>query len=105
MAVGALEPKFWRQLLAVVGLDGEIDPADQYRPESWPAITERLERRFAERSRDDWAALAEPADACLSPVLDFLEAARHPHNLANRLYASAPYPQPDRLFDFGPAPR
>jgi alpha-methylacyl-CoA racemase len=105
VAVGALEPKFWRQLLAVVGLDGEIDPADQYRPESWPATTDQLERRFAERSRDDWAALAEPADACLSPVLDFLEAARHPHNLANRLYTSDPYPQPDRLFDFGPAPR
>lgn len=100
VAVGALEPKFWRQLLAVTGLDGEIDPADQYRPESWPATAARLEQRFAERSRDDWAKLAEPVDACLSPVLDFIEAARHPHNLANRLFRNEPYPQPGEILDF-----
>lgn len=100
VAVGALEPKFWRQLLQLLGLDGEIDPADQYREASWPATTERLARRFAERSRDEWAALAEPVDACLSPVLDFLEAARHPHNLANRLYRADPFPQPGAVLDF-----
>jgi len=101
IAVGALEPKFWRQLLTVAGLENEIDPADQYRPDSWPATAERLAQRFSERSRDDWAALAEPVDACLSPVLDFLEAARHPHNLANRLYRAEPYPQPGPALDFG----
>ncbi|TXL64653.1 CaiB/BaiF CoA transferase family protein [Zeimonas arvi] len=102
VAVGALEPKFWRQLLELLGLDGEIDPADQYREASWPATAERLARRFGERSRDEWAALAEPVDACLSPVLDFLEAARHPHNLANRLYRAEPFPQPGAVLDFAP---
>jgi len=100
VAVGALEPKFWRQLLQLLDLDGEIDPADQYRPGSWPATAERLARRFAEHDRDHWAALAETADACLSPVLDFLEAARHPHNLANGLYLDDPFPQPGSVLRF-----
>ena len=65
-----------------------------------------MERRFAERTRDEWAVLAGPVDACLSPVLDFSEATHHPHNLANRLYESEPFAQPgiardepaDRMF-------
>jgi hypothetical protein len=35
-------------------------------------------------------------------VLDFLEAARHPHNLANRLYRADPFPQPGAVLDFAP---
>jgi len=100
VAVGAIEPKFYRQLLDLAGLAGEVDPADQYRPESWPATTARMERRFAERTRDEWARLAEPVDACLSPVLDFSEAVRHPHNLANRLYETEPFGQPGAMLRF-----
>jgi alpha-methylacyl-CoA racemase len=59
-----------------------------------------FERRFAQRSRDDWARAAEGVDACLSPVLDFLEAAAHPHNLANALYRDDPFPRPDRQLNF-----
>lgn len=100
VAVGALEPKFYRQLLELIGLAGEVDPADQYRPESWSATTAAMEGRFAERARDEWAVLAGPVDACLSPVLDFSEAARHPHNLANQLYESEPFAQPGAMLRF-----
>jgi alpha-methylacyl-CoA racemase len=100
VAAGALEPKFYAQLLAVTGLEGEIDPRDQYRPATWPATTERFAARFASRSRDDWAQAAKAHDACLSPVLDFAEAARHPHNLANRLYRDQPYAQPADVIEF-----
>lgn len=94
VAVGALEPKFYAQLLEVTGLAGEIDAADQYRPASWPAAIERFAARFGERTRDEWAGAALACDACLTPVLDFLEAARHPHNLANGLFRDQPYPRP-----------
>src|SRR5690606_34068711 len=100
VAVGPLEPKFYRQLLELTGLDTEIDPPDQYRGETWPDTTARLEKRFAERTRDEWAARAESLDACVSPVLDFLEAARHPHNLANGLYESAPFPRTGEVLRF-----
>ena len=100
VAVGALEPKFYAQLLAVTGLEGDIDPRDQYRPSSWPATIDRFAARFATRSRDDWAQAATAYDACLSPVLDFTEAARHPHNLANGLYRGEPFAQPAEVIRF-----
>jgi len=83
VAVGALEGKFYRELLAVTGLDGKLDPADQYREEAWPHAANVLAQRFAERSRDEWAAASADHDCCLTPVLDFAEAAMHPHLRAN----------------------
>ncbi len=101
VAVGALEPKFYRELLDVTGLAGEVDADDQYRPASWPASAAHFERRFATRTRDDWAQAADGRDACLSPVLDFAEAARDPHNLANGLYRAEPFAQPGETITFG----
>jgi alpha-methylacyl-CoA racemase len=100
VAVGALEPKFYAQLLKVLALDAEIDAARQYDRSSWPEMAERFAQRFATRSRDDWARAAEGVDACLSPVLDFIEAARHPHNLANRLFTDEPFERTDRTIGF-----
>lgn len=90
IAVGALEAKFYRQLLEVTGLAGQVDAARQYDEAGWPALTALFAARFAERSRDDWARVAAGTDACLSPVLDLTEATRHPHNLANDWYDEAP---------------
>jgi len=100
VAVGPLEPKFYRELLDVTGLLGEIDPKDQYRPQTWPATTAKFEQRFATRTRDEWARIADDRDACLAPVLDFAEAARDEHNLANGLYRAEPFAQPDRTIRF-----
>ena len=100
VAVGALEPKFYAQLLAVTGLESDIDARDQYRPATWPQTTERFAARFATRGRDDWAQAALAHDACLSPVLDFAEAARHPHNRANGLFRDAPFAQPAEVIAF-----
>lgn len=100
VAVGAIEPKFYAQLLQLTGLEGRLDPRRQNDRASWPETARVFAERFATRTRDAWAAAAAPTDACLSPVLDFLEAAAHPHNLANGLYRSAPFPQPDRLIGF-----
>jgi alpha-methylacyl-CoA racemase len=100
VAVGAIEPKFYAQLLEVTGLAGTLDPRRQNDRAAWSETTNILAARFAQRTRDEWARLAEPTDACLTPVLDFLEAAAHPHNLANGLYRDDPFPQPDRCIAF-----
>ena len=94
VAVGALEAKFYRELLDVTGLSEQLDPADQYREETWPRAGEVLAARFVERSRDDWAAAASDRDCCLSPVLDFAEAATHAHLRANRLFSDTGFPRP-----------
>ncbi len=82
IAVGALEPQFYAELLRLVGL-AEIMPGDQYDRSSWPAQRRLFEEAFARRSRDEWAQLAHDSDACLAPVLGLTEAPHHPH-LAER---------------------
>src|SRR6266702_6947558 len=68
VAVGAIEQRFWADLLHVLDLDGEPMP-DRANPDNWPAVREILAARIATRTRDEWAKLAEGTDACLTPVL------------------------------------
>lgn len=39
---------------------------------------------FAGRTRDEWADVFGGTDACVTPVLNFEEAARHPHLAARQ---------------------
>jgi alpha-methylacyl-CoA racemase len=82
VAVGAVEPHFYAQLLAALGLDGELDPARQLDTAAWPDTRARLAEVFATKPRDEWAALFAASDACVTPVLTPWEAAGHPHNAA-----------------------
>jgi alpha-methylacyl-CoA racemase len=80
-AVGAIEPKFYAELLQRLGLATESLPA-QHDREGWPVLRERLARAFAEKTRVEWERIFEGVDACAFPVLAFAEAARHPHAVA-----------------------
>ncbi|GAA3527137.1 CaiB/BaiF CoA-transferase family protein [Amycolatopsis ultiminotia] len=77
VAVGALEPKFYRRLVELLELD--VDPDRQHDRSTWPEVRQLLAKRFAERTRDQWAELFEGTDACVAPVLGLGEAAAHPH--------------------------
>lgn len=94
LAVGAIEPQFWAELLARLGIEASQLP---YRadPTNWPAIRRVLAAVIATRSRDDWASLLEGTDACAAPVLSLDEAPQHPHNRARRTFANGqPMPAP-----------
>ena len=88
LAVGALEPKFWAELLTTLGLDPVTVPSP-YDPAHHAELTELLAGIFAGRSRDEWATLFEPTDACVAPVLTLGEAPAHPHNAARASYADS----------------
>ncbi|WP_280231120.1 CaiB/BaiF CoA transferase family protein [Nocardia cyriacigeorgica] len=77
MAVGALEAKFYRQLIELLELD--VDPDRQHDRSTWPEVRHLLKQRFAERTRSEWARLFDGTDACVAPVLGLTEAAAHPH--------------------------
>jgi len=77
MAVGALEAKFYHQLIEGLGLNE--DPADQYNREDWPGLRARIAQRFKEKTRDDWVRTFECTDACVAPVLSMTESASDPH--------------------------
>ncbi|MET9761779.1 CaiB/BaiF CoA-transferase family protein [Streptomyces sp. NPDC006372] len=81
VAVGAIEPQFWAQTLAGLGLAAGDLPAQHDRA-AWPAVKARLASVFATRTRDEWAAVFDGTDACVTPVLSPFEAHLHPHNFA-----------------------
>jgi alpha-methylacyl-CoA racemase len=78
MAVGAIEPRFFSELVARLGLDAAHLPAQHDRAR-WPELRERFAQAFGSRTRAEWCAVFADADACVAPVLTFGEAAAHPH--------------------------
>ena len=79
VAVGAIEPQFYAELLTRLGIDDETFEK-QNDKKMWPQLKQRMAEVFRTRTRDDWAGLFEDSDACVSPVLDWDEAIEHPHN-------------------------
>jgi alpha-methylacyl-CoA racemase len=98
MAVGALEPQFYRELLDTLGLaHGESPQHDRSR---WPEQSERLAEIFAAKTRADWELVFAGRDACVTPVLSLAEAARAPELRERGTYVDWDgVPQP------APAPR
>ena len=109
VAVGAIEPQFYAELIVGLGLSESELPA-QHDPAGWPTLREQLTTAFASRTRDEWAKIFADTDACVTPVLDWAEAAEHPHlaargtvvefdgvaqaGIAPRFSRSAPCPPP-----------
>ena len=81
MAVGAIEPKFYAELMRLLGLDP--DERRRRDPAEWPVLREEIAAAFRSRPRDDWAKVFAGTDACVAPVLSLLEARHHPQ-LASR---------------------
>lgn len=85
ITICALERKFFALLREKLGLSQD-DAVVQYDRHSWPARKVRLAEIFRSKTRDEWCNLLEGSDVCFSPVLDFDEAARHPHAMARRAF-------------------
>jgi alpha-methylacyl-CoA racemase len=98
MAVGALEPQFYRQLLAGLGLDpGDWPQHDRSR---WPELIEAIAAVFATASRDHWTESFGATDACVTPVLSLSEA-----TAAKSLVTRSVFIERDGLVQPAPAPR
>jgi alpha-methylacyl-CoA racemase len=86
VAVGALEARFYAELLAGLGLAGADLPAQHDRA-GWPVLRARFAEVFATRTRDQWAEVFAGSDGCVAPVLSAAEAPGHPHNAARGTFA------------------
>jgi alpha-methylacyl-CoA racemase len=105
VAVGAIEPQFYAALLKGLGLEAAELPA-QLDPSGWPVVREKFTAIFASRTRDDWTAVFDGTDACVSPVLSPAEAPDHPHNTARGVFTDVGgliQPAPAPRFDRTPA--
>jgi alpha-methylacyl-CoA racemase len=99
VAVGALEPQFYAQLLEGLGL-ADAGLPHQHDLRGWPELRARFTETFAGRTRDEWAAVFVDTDACVVPVLSMAEAVQHPHNVARGTFVEA-----DGVVQPAPAPR
>lgn len=99
VAVGAIEPAFFRELVRGLGLD-EREVPEQYPAENWPGLRRMFTAAFRTRSRDEWAGHFADRDACVTPVLTFAEAAVHPQCRTRGTYHLT-----DASIQAAPAPR
>ena len=77
VAIGAIEPKFYAELILRLGLDAATLPPQQDRSR-WPELRARFTAAFRSRTRVEWCAVFDGSDACFAPVLNFAEAREHP---------------------------
>ena len=105
ISIGALEPQFYRLLLEKCGLEGEGLEEAQFNFPDWPRHKQRMTELFRSRTRAEWCELLEGTDDCFAPVLNFPEAAAHPHNRASGAYVElGGIPQPAPAPRFGGTP-
>lgn len=99
IAVGAIEPKFYAELIGLTGLDPlEFDA--QMDHAQWPSMKTKMNALFKTKTRSEWCALLEGSDACFAPVLSPLEAPNHPHNQARGAFVEL-----DGIVQPAPTPR
>lgn len=100
MAVGAIEPQFYAELLSRLDLADDPEFRAQLDAGAWPHLKTRLTEVFRQKTRTEWTAIFEGSDACVAPVLSLREAGEHPHNRARATFVEA-----DGITMPAPAPR
>lgn len=99
ISIGSIEPQFYMLLVEKAGLNAE-EFKMQHDKSQWPQFKEKLETIFKSKTREEWCKLMEGTDVCFAPVLDFIEAQKHPHNVARDTYIEV-----DGMMQPAPAPR
>ncbi|NXS01661.1 AMACR racemase, partial [Oxylabes madagascariensis] len=85
MAVGAIEPVFYNQLIKGLGLNLDKLPA-QMSVSDWPEMKKKFASIFAQKTQAEWCSIFDNTDACVTPVLSFDDAASHQHNKERRSF-------------------
>jgi alpha-methylacyl-CoA racemase len=99
VSLGSLEPQFYAELLARLGLTDADLPA-QMDATGWATLRTRFTDLFKTKTRDEWDALLLGSDACYAPVLTMSEAINDAHIKArSTIIERDGVPQP------APAPR
>ncbi|MEP0202720.1 MAG: CaiB/BaiF CoA-transferase family protein [Halioglobus sp.] len=99
VSIGSIEPQFYALLMEKAQLDPAIF-GEQNNQSLWPELTDKLTIIFKSKTQAQWCELMEGTDVCFAPVLDFIEAQQHPHNVARETYIEV-----DGMVQPAPAPR
>ena len=99
VAIGAIEPQFYAELLARAGV---TDPQFQAQHDAaqWPELKQKLGEVLKTKTRDEWDALMAGSDACFAPVLTMVEATAYSANTERSVYTDV-----EGMTHPAPAPR
>ena len=89
VALGALEPKFFRSFCEAVG---RPELADRQFDRDGAGPREEVAAIFATRTREEWGAFAARHDVCVMPVLEGDEPRRDPQFVHRRSFVEVPTP-------------
>jgi alpha-methylacyl-CoA racemase len=79
VAVGAMEPRFYRAFMTGLGFtDDDMPPQDDQA--RWESLTRQVADIFRGRTRAEWLDRFDGTEACVTPVLSLGDAPAHPHN-------------------------
>lgn len=99
VSLGSIEPQFYALLKELAGLSEE-EFGDQNNREKWPELKEKLAAVMKTKTQVQWCEIMEGTDVCFAPVVNFMDAPKHPANVARNTYIELDgMPQP------APAPR
>jgi alpha-methylacyl-CoA racemase len=99
LAVGAIEKRFYEELIERLGL-ADKDLPKQHDRKRWPELKKHIAEAIASRARAEWERAFEGSDACVAPVLALGEVDKHPHNIARSTFLKR-----DGVLQPAPAPR
>ena len=99
MAVGSIEPQFYAQLVAGLGFAPDELPG-QFEQDRYDELKAAFVERFASKTRAEWTDVFAGTDACVTPVLNWTEAAANEHLTARGSLVSV-----DGVPQAAPAPR
>ena len=99
IALGSIEPQFYRELLEKAGISDSAFEAQMDRG-AWPELKKKLEGVIKSKTRDEWDTIMLGSDVCYAPVLSLEEAPKHPHNVARNTFVEI-----EGVVQPAPAPR
>jgi alpha-methylacyl-CoA racemase len=99
VSIGSIEPQFYKELIKRLGLDYNVFK-DQMDKSKWPEFKKIIEKKFKEKTRDEWCDVMEGGDVCFAPVLSLEESINYKHNKERETFVDI-----DGVIQPAPAPR
>lgn len=87
VAIGAIEPKFFLELVERIGADPKL-AATQMDRNTWPQVRKTFTSIFKSKTRNEWTDILLGTDACYAPVLTIKEAFEDEHNRQRAAFES-----------------
>lgn len=101
MAVGAIEPQFFKSLLQGLGFPEEDEIwGNQLSTDKWPQQRVAIARVFKSKTQQQWTEVFRALDACVTPVLSWKDLDDNPHTRDRQLTVDV-----DGEKQISPAPR